>query len=57
MEDNLIWWVRDAADSICGQTGARAHQEKLHAAADELKNLTDSLALVRVTLNDLMGSI
>lgn len=33
MNDNLTYWVRDAADSICGQTGAKTHQEKLHEAA------------------------
>ena len=33
MKNDLAWWVRDTADSICGQTGAKTHQEKLHEAA------------------------
>lgn len=35
--DNITWWVRDAANSICGQNGAKAHQDKLHEAADKLE--------------------
>lgn len=30
----LVYWIRDAANSICGQTGAETHQDKLHEAAD-----------------------
>ena len=36
---DLVWWVRDAANSICGQTGATTHQEKLHEAADRIEAL------------------
>lgn len=39
MADDLLYWVRDAADSICGQTGAKTHQDKLHEAADEIVRL------------------
>lgn len=42
-KDALIWWVRDAANSICGQTGAKTHQEKLHKAADEMLAMADVL--------------
>ena len=37
MTDTLTWWIRDAANSICGQTGAKAHQKKLHEAADKME--------------------
>lgn len=39
MSNDLTWWVRDAANSICGQTGATTHQEKLLEAADEIERL------------------
>ena len=45
----LVWWVRDAANSICGQTGAKTHQEKLHEAADFLKSIQDLSSDARVS--------
>jgi hypothetical protein len=36
----LVWWIRDAANSICGQNGATPHQDKLLDAADLLECLT-----------------
>lgn len=43
MGDDLIWWVRDAANSICGQTGAATHQKKLLKAAHEIERLRELL--------------
>lgn len=43
-DDDLLWWVRDAANSICGQTGAKTHQDKLHEAADEIERLRATVA-------------
>lgn len=42
-DNDLVWWVRDAANSICGQAGAKTHQEKLHEAADEIERLRHEL--------------
>jgi predicted nucleic acid-binding Zn-ribbon protein len=44
-DDDLVWWVRDAANSICGQTGAKTHQDKLHKAADEIEKMRSHIKL------------
>lgn len=43
MSNNLTYWMRDAANSICGQTGAKTHQEKLNEAADAFEVMLAAL--------------
>lgn len=43
MSNKQTWWMRDAANSICGQTGAKTHQGKLHQAADSFDMMLAAL--------------
>jgi len=43
MANDLTYWMRDAANSICGQTGAKTHQEKLNTAADTFEVMLAAL--------------